>query len=164
MRSSGRSNAFQRKRADMRFDCAMASETHVGRPTRHVEIAKNRAKFDPTTGARPDVEPKRPPNALRRGFGTSRGVRECPGAPGERPDSLRGRPGSFPGESRSVSGASPDRPRSPEIARQRPRATFTRFWLDFGSLWRRSGVDFRLIFPSCASAIAPFTMRSSQHT
>ena len=116
--------ALRRKRVDMRFDCAMASETHVGRPTRHVEIATNRPKLHTKTGARPDVEQKRPPNALRRGFGTSRGVRECPGAPGERPETLRGRPGSSPGESRSVSGASPEAPESPKIARQRPRSTF----------------------------------------
>ena len=42
----GSARAAQRKRRDMRFDCAGVVETHVGPPARGPQIAENRAGVD----------------------------------------------------------------------------------------------------------------------
>ena len=45
----------QRKWRHMRFDCACAVETHVGRPARNAKIAKKRSQIDARTGAHANV-------------------------------------------------------------------------------------------------------------
>ena len=58
----------QRKRRDMRFDCAGVVATHVGRPARGAEIAENRAEIVP--GAARDGACDR--NARKGRFDSSR--------------------------------------------------------------------------------------------